>query len=70
VPVGGLERGIAQPGAQLGMVTVTQPCFDGLESPPGLLVVFVGDAVQGGGDSGVAVGAGRQGQAQERAVNV
>ena len=40
------------------------------ESPSGLLVVFVGDAVQGGGDGGVAVCAGRQGEAQERGMNI
>ena len=51
------------------MVAVAQPRFDGLESPSGLLVVFIGDAVQGGGDGGVAVRAGRKGEAQERAVN-
>ena len=65
--VGGFERGIAQRGAQLGVVAVAQPRFEGLESTSGLLVVFVGDAVQGGGDGRVAVGAGRQGQAEERA---
>ena len=68
--VGGLERGIAQRGAQLGVVAVAQPRFDGLECPSGLLVLFVGDAVQGGGDGGVAVCAGRQGQAQERGGNI
>jgi len=56
--VSGLERGIAQRGAQTGVVTVTQPRFEGLEGASGLLVVFVGGAVQGGGDGRVAVGAG------------
>ena len=52
------------------MVAVAQPRFGGLENPSGLLVVFVGDAVQGGGDGGVAVRADRQGQAQERGVKI
>jgi Cyclic nucleotide-binding domain len=52
VPAGGLERGIAQRGAQPGMVAVAQPRFDGIESQSGLLVVLVCDAVQGGGDCG------------------
>ena len=33
-------------------------------------MVFVGDAVQGSGDGGVAVCAGRQGEAQERGMNI
>ena len=59
--VGDLESGIAQRGAQTGMIAVTQPRFDGLENPSGLLVLFVGDAVQGGGDGWVAVCPGGQG---------
>ena len=68
--VGGRERGITQRGAQLGMVAVAQPRLNGLESSSGPLVAFVGDAVQGGSDLGVAVGAGRQGEAEQRAVNI
>jgi len=67
---GGLERGIAQRGAQPGMVAVTQPDFDGRKSSPGLLEVLVGDTVEGGGDGWVAVCAGRQGEAEERAADM
>jgi hypothetical protein len=41
------------------VVAVAQSRFDRFESASGLLVVFVGDAVQDGGDGGVAVCAGR-----------
>ena len=58
---------MAPPGA-LGVGAGAQPTFHSLQSASGLLVVFVGGAVQGGGDGGVAVGAGRQGQAEDRAV--
>ena len=52
------------------MVPVAQPDFDGRESAPALLEVLVRDTVQGGGDGGVAVRAGRQGEAEERAADM
>jgi hypothetical protein len=51
------------------MVAVGQFRFGGFESSSGLLVLFVGDAVQGGG-GGIAVGAGRQGQAPKECMTV
>jgi hypothetical protein len=68
--VGGLERGIAQRGAQAGMVTVAQPRFEGLESSSLSLVSFVGDPMEGRGDGGVAVCGGGQGEAQQCSLNI
>ena len=67
--VGGLERSIAQRGAQPYMVTAAHFRFFCIEGLSGLLVLVVCSAMHSGGDSGVAVRAGGQREAEQRTVH-